>query len=71
MDRTQKEAITQTIKDRLLADIPALRDARECLQWGLTMSDTFETLSNVDKEVVREALMARQASVMNDAGQHV
>jgi hypothetical protein len=57
-----------TVKDRLLSDIPTLATANECLSWGLAMSDTFETLNKKDKELVRVALMAQQAKVMNGSG---
>lgn len=59
-----------TVKDRLLSDIPALGSAHDCLRWGLTMADTFETLSKKDKGEVQEALMAQQVKVMNGAGHH-
>jgi hypothetical protein len=57
-----------SVKERLLSDIPTLSTANECLSWGLAMSDTFETLNKKDKELVRVALMAQQAKVMNGSG---
>lgn len=59
-----------TVKERLLSDIPMLNSAQDCLSWGLSMHDTFETLNKKDREAVREALFARQMSVMNGSGAH-
>lgn len=59
-----------SVKDRLLSDIPALKSVHDCLHWGLSMSDTFETLPKKDKAVVHEALMAQQVKCMNGSGVH-
>lgn len=57
-----------TVKDRLLSDIPNLKSVHECLGWGLSMSDTFETLNKTDKKLVHEALMAQQVKCLNGTG---
>lgn len=57
-----------SVRERLLSDIPKLSSAHECLHWGLSMSDTFETLSKADKQAVGMALMAQQAKLVNGTG---
>ncbi len=60
--------VSTNVKDRLLSDIPNLKTAQDCLLWGLTMSDTFGTLSATDREQVQSALVAKQKTVSNGSG---
>jgi hypothetical protein len=66
--KREKPAKPASVKDRLLSDIPNLNSAQDCLHWGMEMSDTFDTLSKKDKELVRNALMMQQAKLVNGTG---
>jgi hypothetical protein len=57
-----------SVRERLLSDIPNLKSVHDCLHWGLSMNDTFETLKKSEKKEVHEALMAQQVKCINGSG---
>jgi hypothetical protein len=56
---------TATVKDQLLSEISDLASGQDCLHWGMASHDRFETLNKKDKQLVRDALFARQSALMN------
>jgi hypothetical protein len=67
-DIKREPAKPQSVRDRLLSDIPHLPNSADCLTWGMSMHDTFETLDKADKETVWAALLARTLSFANGSG---
>lgn len=59
-----------SLKARLLADIPNLNSAHDCLHWGLEMAPIAAGLNKKDMGELREALYARQAKFSNGTGTH-
>jgi hypothetical protein len=57
-----------SLKDRLLADIPNLSSAHDCLHWGLAMSDMADRLPKEDRAEIAGVLQARQKALLNSAG---
>jgi AAA domain-containing protein len=60
----------QSLKDRLLSDIPNLMSVHDCLHWGLEMSPHATQLNKRDMNEVKTALMARQSMFSNGHGTH-
>jgi hypothetical protein len=54
-----------TLKERLLADIPALASPQDCLHWGLAMSGFADQLRKEDRDELSAALQARQKALLN------
>jgi hypothetical protein len=60
-----------TLKERLLADVPALRSSEDILQWSLAMSTVAEGLRPAERDEITAALAARQKIItMNGGGAH-
>jgi hypothetical protein len=57
---------TPSLKERLLADIPALASPQDCLHWGLAMSGFADQLRKEDREELSAALHARQTAILNE-----
>jgi hypothetical protein len=60
--RRQKPA--PSLKERLLADIPHLASAQDCLHWSLAMSNFADQLRKEDREEISVALQARQKALL-------
>jgi hypothetical protein len=69
LDRRPK--LVQSLKQKLLADIPALGTVRDCLHYSLEMSKFDGDLSPADRDEIAGALRARQKVLMlNGGGAH-
>jgi len=60
----------ESMKDRLLADIPRLGTAHDLLRWSLTMSGISGTLPKEAQEEVAAAILVRQTQLLNGAAAH-
>jgi hypothetical protein len=54
-----------TLKERLLADIPALASPQDILHWSLAMSGFADQLRKEDRDELSAALQARQKALLN------
>jgi hypothetical protein len=63
LDRRVKQE--PTVRERLLAEIPALATARDCLAWGLEMDRLATGLPKAERDQISEALLARQTSLLD------
>jgi hypothetical protein len=62
--RRQKPA--PSLKERLMADIPALASPQDILHWSLAMSGFAEQLRKEDRDEISAALQARQSAILSD-----
>ena len=53
-----------TLKERLLADIPALGSPQDVLHWSLAMSSYSDGLKPADRDEITTALQARQRALL-------
>jgi hypothetical protein len=69
LDRRQK--LAPSLKERLMADIPALASPQDILHWGLAMSGFAEQLCKEDRDEIGAALQARQTAILSDLSSQV
>jgi hypothetical protein len=55
-----------SVKERLLADIPRLATARDCLAWGLEMDRFAAELPKADRDEISAVLLDRQAQLIRE-----
>jgi hypothetical protein len=65
---TFRASEAKTLKERLLADIPALGSPHDVLHWSLAMSRSADALPKADQDEIGAALQARQKALLNGAG---
>lgn len=69
--RQHEGAGEATVKERILADIPSLTNARDTLAWELARFDDYEALPQTDRDEVDAALMAHNARLAKRSHLHV
>jgi hypothetical protein len=67
----RRPKLEPSLKDRLLADIPALASPQDILHWSLAMSAYSSGLKPADRDEITAALQSRQKIIlMNGASAH-
>jgi hypothetical protein len=66
----RRPTVLKSLKAQLLADIPNLASARDCLHWSLATSTVADRLPKADRDEIAEALQAHQKALLNGGGAH-
>jgi hypothetical protein len=64
----RRPTVTKNLKAQLLADIPNLASARDCLHWSLATSNVADRLPKADRDEIADALRAHQKAILNAGG---